>query len=131
MSPKPRRKPETDPRQLSAPRARRQRAEAPAIAWNATAPLTPTGARAWTLIAWIALGALAAVLIAMALGPHRVGDYFTESDFYGAYADGWLIQRGRLVPSRYGVIGPATRWRWRWPASSCATCCSPPSCSRS
>src|SRR6185503_10596465 len=46
-------------------------------------------------------------LLALALGPHRVGDYFTESDFYGAYADGArLIQHGRLLPSRYGVIGP-------------------------
>jgi tetratricopeptide (TPR) repeat protein len=50
---------------------------------------------------------LAIALLAIALGPHRVGDYFTESDFYGAYADGArLIQHGHLVPSRYGVIGP-------------------------
>ena len=104
MSPKPRRKPETDP--AAAPPRTPAAGGGPAIAWNAAAPLTPTGARAW-IIAWIALGALAAVLIAMALGPHRVGDYFTESDFYGAYADSArLIQRGRLVPSRYGVIGP-------------------------
>ncbi|HZC77937.1 MAG TPA: glycosyltransferase family 39 protein, partial [Ktedonobacterales bacterium] len=46
-------------------------------------------------------------LIAMILGPHRIGDYFTETDFYGAYAQGArLIQHGQFVPARYGVIGP-------------------------
>jgi len=40
-------------------------------------------------------------------GPHSIGDYFTETDFYGAYADGArMIQHGHLDPSRYGVIGP-------------------------
>ena len=57
-----------------------------------------------------ALGVAALVgiaLLAMVLGPHRIGDYFTESDFYGAYADGArLIQHGRLDPGRYGVVGP-------------------------
>jgi hypothetical protein len=38
---------------------------------------------------------------------HGVGDYFTESDFYGGYAEGArLIQRGHLDPRRYGVVGP-------------------------
>jgi hypothetical protein len=46
-------------------------------------------------------------LLAMVFGPHRIGDYFTETDFYGAYAQGArLIQRGVLDPSRFGVIGP-------------------------
>ncbi len=43
----------------------------------------------------------------MALGPHRVGDYFTETDFYGGYAAGAkALQGGRLDPARYGVVGP-------------------------
>ena len=51
--------------------------------------------------------ALAAALLAMALGPHRIGDYFTETDFYGGYAEGArALQHGRLDPSRYGVVGP-------------------------
>lgn len=58
----------------------------------------------------IALAVIAAVglaLLAMAAGPHRIGDYFTETDFYGAYAEGArLIQQGHFVPARYGVVGP-------------------------
>ena len=47
------------------------------------------------------------MLLAVALGPHRIGDYSTETDFYGAYADGArLIQHGHLDATRYGVIGP-------------------------
>ena len=46
-------------------------------------------------------------LFAVALGPHRIGDFSTETDFYGAYADGARgIQRGVLEPARYGVVGP-------------------------
>src|SRR2546421_9528 len=59
--------------------------------------------RAATLL--IALFGLA--LLAMALGPHRIGDYLAETDFYGDYAKGArLIEHGRLLPSRYGVVGP-------------------------
>jgi tetratricopeptide (TPR) repeat protein len=46
-------------------------------------------------------------LLVMVLGPHRVGDYMTETDFYGQYAQGaLLIQQGHLEPARYGVVGP-------------------------
>ena len=56
---------------------------------------------------FVLAAALAAGLLYMILGPHRIGDYMAETDFYGAYAEGArLIQQGRLVPSRYGVIGP-------------------------
>jgi dolichyl-phosphate-mannose-protein mannosyltransferase/tetratricopeptide repeat protein len=90
----PRRKP--NPRTTSA-----------AFAWNSGPGLARSEARAWAWVAYGAIGALGVVLLAIALGPHRVGDYFTETDFYGAYADGArLIQHGRLVPARYGVIGP-------------------------
>jgi len=50
---------------------------------------------------------VAIVLLGAALGPHRIGDYFAETDFYGDYARGaGLIQHGRLIPARYGVVGP-------------------------
>jgi hypothetical protein len=50
---------------------------------------------------------LGMALLAVALGPHRIGDYSTETDFYGGYAEGArLIQRGHLDPTRYGVVGP-------------------------
>ena len=58
-------------------------------------------------IAWGAAIAVLAVCVAITLGPHSIGDYFTETDFYGDYARGaTLIQGGLLVPSRYHVIGP-------------------------
>jgi tetratricopeptide (TPR) repeat protein len=63
--------------------------------------------RACDAIAVAALVLLGGALLAIAFGPHRIGDYFTETDFYGAYADGArLLQHGQLVPSRYGVVGP-------------------------
>src|SRR5436309_13053674 len=64
-------------------------------------------ARLESLLAWALAGVLAIMLLAVALGPHRIGDYSTETDFYGAYADGArLIQHGHLDATRYGVIGP-------------------------
>jgi hypothetical protein len=43
----------------------------------------------------------------MVFGPHVIGDYLTESDFYGDYAQGArLVQHGHLIPARYGVVGP-------------------------
>ncbi len=59
---------------------------------------------------WIGLAVVAgvaAVLTLVVAGPHRIGDYFTETDFYGAYAAGArLIQNGHVDASRYGVVGP-------------------------
>jgi tetratricopeptide (TPR) repeat protein len=50
---------------------------------------------------------LGIALLVTALGPHRVGDYFTETDFYGGYAAGArALQGGHLDPARYGVVGP-------------------------
>jgi hypothetical protein len=56
----------------------------------------------------LALWALATVaLLLVAMLDHPVGDYFTESDFYGGYAEGArLVQRGVLDPARYVVVGP-------------------------
>jgi 4-amino-4-deoxy-L-arabinose transferase-like glycosyltransferase len=41
-------------------------------------------------------------------GPHRIGDYATETDFYGGYARGaeQLIRHGIFDPTRYSVVGP-------------------------
>jgi hypothetical protein len=86
--------------------ARRAPPAPPALALHG-GPIGPAGDRRWTLAAYAVAALLAAALLAMVLGPHRVGDYFTETDFYGAYAEGArLVQHGRLDPTRYGVIGP-------------------------
>jgi len=56
---------------------------------------------------WIAIAVAGLVLLWLALFFHRVGDYLTESDFYGGYAPGAeLIRHGRLDASRYQVVGP-------------------------
>jgi hypothetical protein len=58
-------------------------------------------------LAYGAVAVFAVALLATILGLHRIGDYYTETDFYGGYAEGArLIQQGRLVVSRYGVVGP-------------------------
>lgn len=70
------------------------------------APGSAPGA-AFTLAGFAAIAAYAIAVLAIQLRAHPVGDVFTETDFYGAYAEGArLIQHGRLDPSRYGVIGP-------------------------
>ncbi|MBI1796061.1 MAG: glycosyltransferase family 39 protein [Candidatus Eisenbacteria bacterium] len=63
---------------------------------------------AWLGAAAVAVAALlGAALIAMVIGPHRVGDVFTETDFYGGYAEGArAILAGHVDPTRYGVVGP-------------------------
>jgi hypothetical protein len=56
---------------------------------------------------WALAGLFALALVLVIAGPHRIGDYFTETDFYGGYAIGAkLIQSGHLDPSRYSVVGP-------------------------
>lgn len=63
--------------------------------------------RAPDLASWAVIAAFAAVAAWFVAGPHRVGDVFTETDFYGAYAHGArLVQQGHLDPSRYAVVGP-------------------------
>ena len=85
-----------------------------AFSLHGATEISPAERRVWTVLAGVVIAGLAAALLAMVFGPHRVGDYFTETDFYGAYAGGArMIQHGRLIPSRYGVIGPGTRWRSR------------------
>lgn len=90
----------------SAPKPAPRRASGP-IALHGSAEPAPATTRWLARAAWALAGLLALGLLAMVLGPHRIGDYFTETDFYGAYAEGArLVQRGVLDPSRYGVVGP-------------------------
>jgi len=87
-------------------RARGARAEAAA---PATPPLRNAAEPGWIRpAAWALVAATGIALLAIALGPHRVGDYYAESDFYGGYAEGARgIQHGRIDAARYGVAGPA------------------------
>ena len=96
--------------------------------WLHGAPeLSALERRILTFVAWLAIAGVGLGLAWMALGPHRIGDYMAETDFYGGYAEGArLIQQGRLLPARYGVIGPGYEVALGdRRASSCATCSSP------
>ena len=54
-----------------------------------------------------AVAALAGGVLAwIAFAHHPVGDYFTESDFYGYAWGARMIQRGVIDFSRYSVVGP-------------------------
>jgi hypothetical protein len=71
-----------------------------------SAPI-PSLARWASPAAYILMGLYAAALVFMIAGPHRVGDVFTESDFYGSYGLGArALLHGRIDPARYGVVGP-------------------------
>src|SRR5207249_2116284 len=82
--------------------------EAPApFALHGESVLDPALARLLARAALAVAILLGVALLAMVFGPHRVGDYFTETDFYGGYAEGArAIQHGHLDPARYGVVGP-------------------------
>ena len=81
---------------------------------TALRPLRPSAAAisesdpAWIRHAtWGVITAFAACIFWIALSLHPVGDYYTESDFYGGYAIGArAIQHGIINPSRYPVVGP-------------------------
>ncbi len=92
----------------AAPRAsRKPGGAAPALALHGAPFPSARETALLTRLAWALAGALVVALVIMVAGPHSIGDYFTETDFYGAYAQGArLIQHGTLDPSRYGVIGP-------------------------
>ena len=70
----------------------------------AAPPLEP----AWLARAGVAIAALLGLaLLAIECFAHRIGDYYTETDFYGGYAIGArLFQSGHFDASRYGVVGP-------------------------
>ena len=70
-------------------------------------------ARRATLAVWLVITMFAAAVLAIALGPHRIGAFDVESDFYGGYAPAAsLIQHGHVVdesgelPVVYGFVGP-------------------------
>ena len=87
--------------------ARPQPPREPVFALHAAPGLAPAQERLLWRVTLCAAAVLGVALLVMVLGPHRVGDYMTETDFYGQYADGArLIQRGHLEPGRYGVVGP-------------------------
>ena len=70
-------------------------------------PAPASSDRPFEHAAWVVVAVLAAALLFMVFGPHRIGDNFAETDFYGGYADGArALQRGQVDPSRYGVVGP-------------------------
>ncbi len=79
-------------------------ARGPAFALHAQA------AAAWPWLGWASWAVVAAyalAALAMALGPHTVGDVFTETDFYGSYGPGArALLQGHLDPAHYGVVGP-------------------------
>jgi tetratricopeptide (TPR) repeat protein len=78
-----------------------------ALALHAEPGVPPGQDRLLWRLTLLVVALLGAALLVMVLGPHRVGDYMTETDFYGQYARGArLIQQGRLEPARYGVVGP-------------------------
>lgn len=78
-----------------------------AVALHAVPGLTPGQDRLLWRLTLLTVALLGVALLGMVLGPHRVGDYMTETDFYGQYAQGArLIQQGHLEPGRYGVVGP-------------------------
>ena len=92
------------------PKAARRKPAVPApraFSLHGSAEISAAEARLHTGLA-LALAALFAVaLIAMVAGPHKIGDYMTETDFYGDYARGArMVQQGRIDPARYGVVGP-------------------------
>src|SRR5258706_13615750 len=77
------------------------------LALDGSPALAPALARRLSLLALAVAALLGIALLAMVLGPHRVGDYFTETDFYGGYADGArALQHGHVNAARYGVVGP-------------------------
>ena len=90
-----------------APPAQPREPRRPAITLHGNPAVSEREARLETRVALAVAAIAAAIFLVLALGPHRIGDYFAETDFYGDYAKGArLIQHGRLIATRYGVIGP-------------------------
>jgi tetratricopeptide (TPR) repeat protein len=91
----------------AAPAAAPREPRRPPLALHGNPAVSEREARLETRIAMAVVAITAATFLVLALGPHRIGDYFAETDFYGDYAKGArLIQHGRLIATRYGVIGP-------------------------
>jgi hypothetical protein len=73
---------------------------------RAAAP--PRARSAWARpLGWLVIGVATALIGWVAFTQHSIGDYFTESDFYGAYAPGARqLQSGIVDAARYGIYGP-------------------------
>jgi multisubunit Na+/H+ antiporter MnhB subunit len=96
-------------RDRAAARTQPRTAHRPSLPWtlHSDAGISAAEVRTLDRLAWGMAGLLALALLVVIFGFHRIGDYFTETDFYGAYAGGArLIQAGHLDVSRYGVVGP-------------------------
>jgi hypothetical protein len=95
-------------RSAAAPaRAPSRRPGPPLLSLHAAPEVPPGRERLLGRITGVVITLVGLALLAMVLGPHRIGDYMTETDFYGQYAAGArAIQRGHLDPSHYGVVGP-------------------------
>jgi hypothetical protein len=88
----------------------------PAAARPGTQPASVDSAAAlrWaTAAAWLVIALFASVLIAIARGPHRIGAFDVETDFYGGYAPAAVaLQHGHLLtadgrlPAVFGFVGP-------------------------
>jgi dolichyl-phosphate-mannose-protein mannosyltransferase len=62
---------------------------------------------AWRRAGIVLLVVATAAFTLVAIAFHSVGDYFTETDFYGAYALGAeALRGGHFDGSRYGAYGP-------------------------
>lgn len=105
-----RRPPRPDPRprvRVREDSARRRSGGGFGFRLDAPPGVRPFSERAFAIAAGVVGVAFAVVALAFILGPHQLGDYMTETDFYGAYAQGArMVQSGQLDPARYGVIGP-------------------------
>jgi hypothetical protein len=105
--------PATPSSEPSARRARRRRRGGAERRIAAPPPAADPAAidRAHRLVSWGVAAAYLIAVMAMILGPHRIGDIFAETDFYGGYAEGArALIHGRIDPSRYGVVGPGYEW---------------------
>ena len=95
------------PRAGRAPGRAQAPAKSAAFALHGAAGVPPEQERLLVRAAWALAALLGVALLVFVFGPHRVGDYMTETDFYGQYAAGArLVQHGHLDPMRYGVVGP-------------------------
>ena len=95
----------------SRPSGRGVRAAGPAgsaLSLHGSAPASEDTAHAWAMrLAWLVLALFGIALLVIALGPHKIGDNFAETDFYGGYAQGArALEHGHVDPARYGVVGP-------------------------
>src|SRR5687768_7369031 len=85
-----------------APQAAVRRPAPPAIVLHDPPGIPPLR---WSApLSWLVIAAAGAALLWIAFGHHPIGDYATESDFYGGYVDGArLWQQLRPDPARYAV----------------------------